>query len=153
MSFVSAVQVQEELSRVVGSRCVRVEDRKNLPYTDAVIHETQRLANIVPMSVFHKTSQDISFQGYFIKKVTYSTQMCVDTKALFSWCMFLPFVLLFCLQGTIVIPLLTSVLHDESEWETPHSFNPSHFLDDDGTFVLRDAFMPFSAGMTTSVCF
>ncbi|XP_029014809.1 cytochrome P450 2K1-like [Betta splendens] len=109
-------QVQEELSRVVGSRCVRVEDRKNLPYTDAVIHETQRLANIVPMSVFHKTSRDINFQGHFIKK------------------------------GTVVIPLLTSVLYDESEWETPHTFNPSHFLDDHGRFVKRDAFMPFSAG-------
>ncbi|XP_029014807.1 cytochrome P450 2K1-like [Betta splendens] len=109
-------QVQEELSRVVGSRCVRVEDRKNLPYTDAVIHETQRLANIVPMSLFHKTSRDITFQGHFIKK------------------------------GTTVIPLLTSVLYDESEWETPHTFNPSHFLDDHGRFVKRDAFMPFSAG-------
>ncbi|XP_035510986.1 cytochrome P450 2K1-like [Morone saxatilis] len=80
-------QVQEELSSVVGSRQVRVEDRKNLPYTDAVIHETQRLANIVPMAIPHKTSRDLTFQGYFIK------------------------------EGTTVFPLLTSVLHDESEWE------------------------------------
>ncbi|XP_023269726.1 cytochrome P450 2K4-like [Seriola lalandi dorsalis] len=62
-------QVQEELSRVIGSRQVQVEDRKNLPFTDAVIHETQRLANIVPMALPHKTSQDVTFQGYFIKKV------------------------------------------------------------------------------------
>ncbi|XP_037331360.2 cytochrome P450 2K1-like [Pungitius pungitius] len=109
-------QVQEELSRVVGSRQPRVEDRKNLPYTDAVIHETQRLANIVPLSIPHKTSRDVTFQGFFIKK------------------------------GTTVFPLLTSVLHDESEWETPHFFNPSHFLDEDGKFFRRDAFMPFSAG-------
>uniref|UniRef100_A0A3B4UB71 Cytochrome P450 2K1-like n=1 Tax=Seriola dumerili TaxID=41447 RepID=A0A3B4UB71_SERDU len=109
-------QVQEELSRVVGSRQVRVEDRKNLPYTDAVIHESQRLANIVPMAIPHKTSQDITFQGYFIK------------------------------EGTTVFPLLTSVLYDESEWESPHTFNPSHFLDGEGNFIRRDAFMPFSAG-------
>uniref|UniRef100_A0A3P9BK29 Cytochrome P450 2K1 n=1 Tax=Maylandia zebra TaxID=106582 RepID=A0A3P9BK29_9CICH len=109
-------QVHEELSRVVGSRQVCVDDRKNLPYTDAVIHETQRLANIVPMSVPHQTSQDVTFKGYFIKK------------------------------GTIVFPLLTSVLYDESEWESPHTFNPSHFLDKKGQFVRRDAFMPFSAG-------
>ncbi|XP_071375985.1 cytochrome P450 2K3-like, partial [Centroberyx affinis] len=96
-------QVQEELSRVIGSRQVRVEDRKNLPYTDAVIHEIQRLANIVPMSLPHKTSQDVTFQGYFIKK-------------------------------------------DETEWESPHTFNSAHFLDKDGKFVKRDAFMPFSAG-------
>uniref|UniRef100_H3CWK2 Cytochrome P450, family 2, subfamily X, polypeptide 9 n=1 Tax=Tetraodon nigroviridis TaxID=99883 RepID=H3CWK2_TETNG len=109
-------RVQEELSRVVGNRQVRVEDRKNLPYVEAVIHETQRLANVVPMSLPHRTSRDTAFQGYFIGK------------------------------GTMVIPLLTSVLYDESEWATPHTFNPAHFLDDQGRFVRRDAFMPFSAG-------
>ncbi|XP_071329720.1 cytochrome P450 2K1-like isoform X2 [Trachinotus anak] len=109
-------QVQEELNGVVGSRQVRVEDRKNLPYTDAVIHESQRLANVVPMAIPHKTSRDVTFQGYFIKK------------------------------GTTVFPLLTSVLYDESEWESPHTFNPSHFLDKEGKFIRRDAFMPFSAG-------
>ncbi|XP_042246083.1 cytochrome P450 2K1-like [Thunnus maccoyii] len=109
-------QVQEELSRVIGSRQVQVEDRKNLPFTNAVIHETQRLANIIPTSLPHKMSQDVTFQGHFIKK------------------------------GTTVYPLLMSVLFDESEWEHPHTFYPAHFLDKDGKFVKRDAFMPFSAG-------
>ncbi|XP_008311799.1 cytochrome P450 2K1-like [Cynoglossus semilaevis] len=109
-------QVQEELRRVIGTGQVQVEDRKNLPFVNAVIHETQRLANIVPMSLPHRTSQDVTFQGYFIKK------------------------------GTTVFPLLTSVLYDETEWENPHSFHPAHFLDTEGRFVKRDAFMPFSAG-------
>ncbi|KAI4794511.1 hypothetical protein KUCAC02_032022 [Chaenocephalus aceratus] len=61
-------------------------------------------------------SQDITFQGHFIKK------------------------------GTTVYPLLTSVLCDETEWEHPSSFYPAHFLDKDGKFVKRDAFLPFSAG-------
>ncbi|XP_054464211.1 cytochrome P450 2K1-like isoform X1 [Anoplopoma fimbria] len=109
-------QVQAELSRVIGTRQVKAEDRMNLPFTDAVIHETQRLANILPTSIPHITSTDLTFQGYFIRK------------------------------GTAVIPLLTSVLWDESEWESPHTFNPAHFLDKDGKFLMRDAFMPFSAG-------
>nr|XP_046228805.1 cytochrome P450 2K1-like [Scatophagus argus] len=109
-------QVQEEVSRVIGSRQVQLEDRKNMPFTDAVIHETQRLANIVPMAVPHRTSRDVTFQGHFIKK------------------------------GTTVYPLLTSVLYDDTEWEKPRSFHPAHFLDKDGKFVKRDAFMPFSAG-------
>ncbi|KAJ8246459.1 hypothetical protein GJAV_G00268040 [Gymnothorax javanicus] len=109
-------QVQEELSRVIGEKEPRMEDRRNLPYTDAVIHEIQRLANIVPLNIPHTTSCDVNFEGYFIKK------------------------------GTTVIPLLTSVLQDEEEWETPHSFNPGHFLDEKGCFIKRDAFMPFSAG-------
>ncbi|XP_033934478.1 cytochrome P450 2K1-like [Pseudochaenichthys georgianus] len=109
-------KVKEELSRVIGSRQAQGEDRKSLPFTDAVIHETQRLANIVPMALPHKTSQDVTFQGHFIKK------------------------------GTTVYPLLTSVLYDETEWEHPRSFYPAHFLDKDGKFIKRDAFMPFSAG-------
>ncbi|KAF1376950.1 hypothetical protein PFLUV_G00216830 [Perca fluviatilis] len=109
-------QVQEEVSREIGSRQVQVEHRKNLHFTNAVIHETQRLASIAPMALPHRTTQDVTFQGYVIKK------------------------------GTAVTPLLTSVLYDESEWERPHSFYPAHFLDKDGKFVKREAFMPFSAG-------
>uniref|UniRef100_A0A8C6NKE2 Cytochrome P450 2K1-like n=1 Tax=Nothobranchius furzeri TaxID=105023 RepID=A0A8C6NKE2_NOTFU len=109
-------RVQEELSRVVGSRQVQMEDRKSLPYTDAVIHETHRLSNIFPIALPHATSKDVTFQGYSIKK------------------------------GTTVIPLLTSVLYDESEWESPHTFNPSRFLDKDGKFTKRDALLTFSAG-------
>uniref|UniRef100_A0A669D7X4 Cytochrome P450 2K1-like n=1 Tax=Oreochromis niloticus TaxID=8128 RepID=A0A669D7X4_ORENI len=109
-------EVQEELSRVIGDRQVQVADRKNLPFTDAVIHETQRLSSIIPTALPHKTTRDITFQGHFIKK------------------------------GTTVFPLLTSVLHDPNKWERPHSFYPAHFLDKEKKFVKRDAFIPFSAG-------
>ncbi|XP_056608080.1 cytochrome P450 2K1-like [Triplophysa dalaica] len=109
-------RVQEEIDRVIGGRQPMLDDRKNLPYTDAVIHETQRLADIAPMSLPHSTSCDVHFDGYFIKK------------------------------GTTVVTVLTSVLKDESVWEKPHSFYPEHFLDEKEQFVKRDAFMPFSAG-------
>ncbi|RXN24170.1 cytochrome P450 2K1-like protein [Labeo rohita] len=109
-------RVQKEIDQVIGGRQPVTEDRKNLPYTDAVIHETQRFADIVPMSIPHKTSCDVHFNGYFIKK------------------------------GTCIFPLLMSVLYDEDEWETPHTFNPEHFLDKQGRFVKKDAFLPFSAG-------
>ncbi|PNI35074.1 CYP2W1 isoform 5, partial [Pan troglodytes] len=49
-------------------------------------------------------------------------------------------------KGTPVIPLLTSVLLDETQWQTPGQFNPGHFLDANGHFVKREAFLPFSAG-------
>lgn len=50
------------------------------------------------------------------------------------------------LQGTPVIPLLTSVLLDKTQWETPSQFNPNHFLDAKGCFMKRGAFLPFSTG-------
>ncbi|XP_034046108.1 cytochrome P450 2K1-like isoform X1 [Thalassophryne amazonica] len=109
-------QVHEELSRVIGNRQVSGDDRKLLPYTNAVIHETQRFADILPIALPHQTASDVTFQGYLIKK------------------------------GTTVFPLLTSVLFDKNEWESPHTFNPSRFLDEEGKFIKRNAFMPFSAG-------
>ncbi|XP_032053643.1 cytochrome P450 2W1-like [Aythya fuligula] len=62
------------------------------------------------------TSTDTHFKGYFIPK------------------------------GTTVIPLLTSVLLDKTQWETPDEFNPNHFLDSEGNFVKKKAFLPFSTG-------
>ncbi|XP_070588589.1 cytochrome P450 2K6-like [Erythrolamprus reginae] len=109
-------KVQEEITKVVGYAQPRAEHRTKMPYTDAVIHEVQRYADVLPLSVPHATTVDVNFKGYFIPK------------------------------GTHVVPLLTSVLHDESQWENPHKFYPEHFLNTEGKLIKRDAFMPFSAG-------
>ena len=78
-------QVQEELSRVVGSRQVLVADRKSLPYSNAVIHEVQRVISVVPKTA-HCTSRDVIFQGFFIKKVK---QLLSAASALLSFQVFL----------------------------------------------------------------
>lgn len=62
--------MQKEIDTVIGqARCPNVEDRKSLPFTDAVLHEIQRLLDIAPMGVPHYALQDISFRGYTIPKV------------------------------------------------------------------------------------
>ncbi|XP_051802851.1 cytochrome P450 2J6-like isoform X2 [Acanthochromis polyacanthus] len=110
-------KVQAEIDRVIGqSRQPSMEDRANLPYTDAVIHEIQRMGNIVPLSLPHLTNRDVQLGGYNIPK------------------------------GFAVIPNLTSVLFDKNEWEMPYTFNPGHFLNEEGKFVKPAAFIPFSAG-------
>nr|XP_005014115.3 cytochrome P450 2K6 [Anas platyrhynchos] len=109
-------KVQDEIEQVLGSNPPRTEHRTQMPYTDAVIHEIQRFANILPLNLPHETTEDVTLKGYFIPK------------------------------GTYVIPLLTSVLRDKSQWEKPDTFYPEHFLDSEGKFVKKDAFMPFSAG-------
>ncbi|XP_051510950.1 cytochrome P450 2J3-like isoform X1 [Myxocyprinus asiaticus] len=110
-------KVQEEIDRVVGSsRQPSLSDKDSMPYTNAVIHEIQRIGNIVPLNVVRVAVESTQIGKYSIPK------------------------------GTMVIGTLTSVLFDESEWETPHSFNPGHFLDAEGNFRRRDAFLPFSTG-------
>ncbi|XP_030577731.1 cytochrome P450 2J2-like [Archocentrus centrarchus] len=110
-------KVQAELDRVIGqSRQPTLADRPNLPYTDAVIHEVQRFGNIAPLGFPRSASKDTTLGGYFIPK------------------------------GTAATMILASVLFDKNEWETPDVFNPEHFLDSQGQFRKRDAFLPFSAG-------
>uniref|UniRef100_A0A3B4TA45 Cytochrome P450, family 2, subfamily N, polypeptide 13 n=1 Tax=Seriola dumerili TaxID=41447 RepID=A0A3B4TA45_SERDU len=110
-------KVQAEIDREIGqTRQPTMADRPNLPYTDAVIHEIQRIGNIVPLNGLRMAAKDTTLGGYFIPK------------------------------GTAVMPFLTSVLMDKDEWETPDTFNPGHFLDAEGKFVKREAYLPFSAG-------
>ncbi|XP_063057372.1 cytochrome P450 2J2-like [Engraulis encrasicolus] len=110
-------KVQEEIDRVVGSsRQPSVADRENMPYTDAVIHEIQRLGNILPLNLVRSATKDTQVGDYVIPK------------------------------GTMVAGVLNSILFDEKEWETPHTFNPAHFLDAEGKFRKREAFLPFSLG-------
>ncbi|XP_040283160.1 cytochrome P450 2K4-like [Bufo bufo] len=109
-------RVHDEIDTVIGTAVPRIDHRKAMPYTTAVIHETQRSANIVPMNLPRETTRDVVFQGYHLPK------------------------------GTYVIPLLESVLYDRTQFEKPQSFFPEHFLDSEGQFVKNPAFMPFSAG-------
>ncbi|KAJ3581251.1 hypothetical protein NHX12_016857, partial [Muraenolepis orangiensis] len=109
-------KVQAELDTVVGSsRKPSMNDRDSTPYTYAVIQEIQRMGNIIPLNVARMTTRDTTLGKYTIPK------------------------------GTTVMAPLNSVLHDESMWETPHSFNPQHFLDQNGLSRKREAFLPFSA--------
>ncbi|KAK7133125.1 hypothetical protein R3I94_015120 [Phoxinus phoxinus] len=112
-----AEKVQEEIDRVIGpSREPSIADKANMPFTEAVIHEILRFGDIIPMNGLRLADKNTTLGKCFIPK------------------------------GTAILPILHSVLFDENEWETPYKFNPGHFLDKEGKFVRRDAFMPFSAG-------
>ncbi|CAO2601470.1 Cytochrome P450 2D27 [Lemmus lemmus] len=110
-------RVQKEIDEVIGqARHPEMADQAHMPYTNAVVHEVQRFADIVPMNLPHMTSHDVEVQGFLIPK------------------------------GTTLITNLSSVLKDETVWEKPLHFHPEHFLDAQGRFVKHEAFMPFSAG-------
>ncbi|KAK2911362.1 hypothetical protein Q8A67_003495 [Cirrhinus molitorella] len=63
-------KVQDEIDCVIGKwRQPRLADRASMPYTDAVLHETQRVCNLFPLTAPHLTSQNSAVAGYFIPKV------------------------------------------------------------------------------------
>lgn len=143
--------MQQEIDSVIGQeRGPCMEDRKSLSFTDAVFHEIQRLMDIVPMSVPHYALQDISFRGYTIPKVFQPHHMKCwcrifpDDRKCSTWCN------VSSQKDTAIIPLLHSVLKEEKLWATPWSFNPQHFLDENGNFKKNPAFLPFSAGKLLS---
>ncbi|CAM9326843.1 unnamed protein product [Bubo scandiacus] len=110
-------KVQRELDAVLSpSQLICYEDRKELPYTNAVVHEIQRFSNIISVGMPRVCVRNTTLLGFPLKK------------------------------GTIVLPNIASSLYDPEQWETPRQFNPGHFLDKDGNFVSQEAFLPFSVG-------
>ena len=69
-SFQTA-RVQAEIDAVIGQcRQPALEDRNNMPYTNAVIHEVQRKGNIIPFSVLRQTVKDTVLAGFRVPKVS-----------------------------------------------------------------------------------
>ncbi|XP_054843686.1 cytochrome P450 2D14-like isoform X1 [Eublepharis macularius] len=110
-------RVQEEIEKVHGrDKPLMMKDLPDLPYTNAVLYEIQRYADIVPIPLPYITHRDVEVGKFVIPK------------------------------NSIVFNNLSSVLKDETMWEKPHNFYPEHFLDANGQFVKREAFLPFSIG-------
>ena len=72
-------KVQEEMVHVVGQgQAPSLKDKPNLPYTEAVLMEIQRYANIVPNGVNHSSTKDIVVNGMTIPAGTLFMPLMVE---------------------------------------------------------------------------
>eukprot|EP00057_Strongylocentrotus_purpuratus_P032936 XP_789442.3 PREDICTED: cytochrome P450 2J6 [Strongylocentrotus purpuratus] len=109
--------VQAELDQVVGrERMPGWQDRKNLPYTCAVLMEVQRKGAVGAMGVPHVAAADVTIKGYTIPK------------------------------DTIIFSNIWNVLNNKNFWNDSDAFTPERFLSEDGTLVKRDDLIIFSTG-------
>ncbi|XP_054754953.1 cytochrome P450 2U1-like [Lytechinus pictus] len=111
-------KIHEELDSVFGrTRKPSLEDRKQIPYTEAVLLEVQRTASVVPLGVPHSASWDTTLNGHHVP------------------------------ANTLILPNIWAVHHDPKIWKNPDKFRPERFLDDTGTTVLqREELLPFCIG-------
>ncbi|KAF1753448.1 hypothetical protein GCK72_020005 [Caenorhabditis remanei] len=110
-------KMHKELDEVIGSdRLISTSDKNNLPYFNAVLNESQRCANIVPLNQIHCVTKDTVINGMTVKK------------------------------GTGIIPQISTVLLDEKAFPDPYTFNPDRFIDENGKLKKVDELVPFSVG-------
>uniref|UniRef100_A0A7E4WCU8 Unspecific monooxygenase n=1 Tax=Panagrellus redivivus TaxID=6233 RepID=A0A7E4WCU8_PANRE len=109
--------LHEELDRVIGSdRRIGLNDKARLPYTQAFINETQRLVNLLPLNLLHRTLKDTVVNGYQIP------------------------------ANTVIAPQISTALYDEEVFPKPKEFRPERFINADGSVKKIDDLVPFGVG-------
>lgn len=106
-------KVQYELDKVCGDISPKLSDRPKLKYTEATICEIQRLSNVAPLGIAHRTLSDVKVDQWNIPK------------------------------NSVVLFNIYGMHMDEAYWEDPFKFMPERFLDDTGELILHDSFIPF----------
>ncbi|KAH7700195.1 Protein CYP-33C1 [Aphelenchoides avenae] len=110
-------KVHDELDRVIGSdRLITMDDKNSLPYLNAVIAETHRTCNLMPQNFLHRTTREVVVDGYNLP------------------------------AGTCIIPQMTGLHYDDRIFPDPTMFDPTRFLDANGSLKRVDELIPFSIG-------
>lgn len=111
-------KVRNEIDLVIGSeRLPTMADKNLMVYTQAVLNEIQRFANIVPANFPRLVVKDgLIVGGHSVP------------------------------AGTTIVPQISVTNNDETSFKNASSFDPNHFLESDGSLKKVDCFLPFSVG-------
>nr|AKH03502.1 cytochrome P450 3036B1 [Paracyclopina nana] len=110
-------KVQNEIFKYVGkSRPVNLDDKPNLPFTEAVIQEVLRITCIGPLGIPHCAQTDIKVGNLWIP------------------------------QGTSIMPNLHRITRNPAAFPEPNNFKPERFLDSQGKYCKIESNIPFSIG-------
>ncbi|XP_039263272.1 cytochrome P450 2C3-like [Styela clava] len=111
-------RLRHEIKKVVGNeKSVSMENRKDMPYMQAFIHELMRRCTLVRLSATRTVLDGVEVRGYKLPK---NTPMIAVTWAVHS---------------------------DPRHFENPNEFRPERFINQvDGTFQKSKFWMPFATG-------
>ena len=98
------------------NRFPSLDDKPNLHYMNAVLHESMRVASLVVTGVAHYTNADIPVGKHVIPK------------------------------DTIVFGSIYHIMNDPEHFKNPHVFKPERFIDEQGKFVADERVTPFGVG-------
>ncbi|KAH7886701.1 CyP450 monooxygenase [Phlebopus sp. FC_14] len=114
-------RAQAEIDEVLRrERLPNFDDRDSLPYVEAVLRELYRSFPVIPIGAPHVITEDDVYNGLFIPK------------------------------KTLVMANVWAIGHDESNYEDPHTFNPSRFLTQEGK--LNDDNVHYVFGFGRRIC-
>ncbi|XP_029161083.1 probable cytochrome P450 305a1 [Nylanderia fulva] len=109
-------KLQEEIDIIIGSRFPHIEDKIKMPFTEAVLMETQRRYLVAPVIGPRRVLDDTTLEGYTIPK-----------------------------NSTVLINI-HSISMDEELFPDPESFKPERHLDENGACRKVENFTPFGKG-------
>lgn len=112
-------KIHRELDDIIGrNRLPCLNDRSRLPYLEAVMYETLRIAPPFPLSMPHKAVTSSKLNGFTIPK---------DSSLIFNF---------------------WAIHRDARQWEHPHEFRPERFLDAEGKLISLSSksYLPFGCG-------
>lgn len=110
-------KIRDEIMNVIGTRSPSYQDKQQMPFTMAFIHEVLRITPPITFNSPRRATADVKVGNHVIPK------------------------------GTSVSFNLWAANHDPKIWANPESFDPGRFLSDDGgTFILGPSLTSFGGG-------